>query len=812
MPNPTAPRPVALPISPDAIPSELKRALQFVGWRYELRDDQWTKPPICIQTGEHASSTDLNTCTSYELALHAYRNGTHELDGIGYVLIEDNHVVGFDFDHCRNPDTGEIDPWASELIHRLNSYTEISPSGCGIRVWTYGTFVDEKQGRKSGDVEMYRGQRYLTLTGCHLEGTPATIERRQEVINAIYDQFFRRVERPPGKPHTNGHTPSLDDAALLKKALNARNGGKLARLLAGDVRGYPSASEADLALCSMLAFWTPDAEQIDRLVCGSGLFREKWERADYRDATIAKAISQVRERWRGTSAASANGQPGGTNHHTNGGRPTSDGDEDIHLTDVGNGLRLVQQFGHDLRYVTTWQKWLLWDGGRWFLDTGGTVEWHAKQVISALYRSAEREIAALAKNIPTDEAGQKQREEEVTRVMTTLKWAHTSESGNHIDLMVKRARVNPSVQVRHSDLDANPMLFNVLNGTVDLTTGSLLEPRRVDLLTKQAPVLYDPDATCPLWHRFLQRVQGYPQPGESLPSDERDRRIVEADEMITYLKRLIGMSLSGDVTAQILMFLYGTGNNGKSTFLNIILTLLGEYGMQAAPNFLLVRDREQHPTELSDLFGKRFVCTIEVEKGKHLAEALMKTLTGGEHVRARRMREDFWEFPPTWKIWFAANDKPKVKGRDNATWRRIKLIPFDVTIPNEEVDRGLPKKLLEELPGILNWAIEGCLDWKQHGLQEPEKVTKATKAYREETDLMAQFCGECCTRLPSLKTQSSALLKAFEAYTGQVVSPVEFADIMMASGFKKKTINGRVYWLGIGLTLPTVEGKSRAFE
>jgi putative DNA primase/helicase len=272
--------------------------------------------------------------------------------------------------------------------------------------------------------------------------------------------------------------------------------------------------------------------------------------------------------------------------------------------------------------------------------------------------------------------------------------------------------------------------------------------------------------------------------------------------MITYLKRLVGMSLSADIGEQILLFLHGTGQNGKSTFLNTILALTGDYGMQAAPNFLLVREHEQHPTELTDLFGKRFVCTVEIEKGKRLAEALMKILTGSEKVRARRMREDFWEFPPTWKIWLAANDKPKVNGRDKATWRRIKLIPFDVTIPDAEVDHDLPRKLTEELPGILNWAIEGCLEWQEHGLQEPLEVTRATEAYREGTDILAQFVKDCCkkqTGTQEIKVQSAFIHKAFETYIGQSISVVEFAELMKASGYKKKPINGRVYWLGIGL-------------
>jgi putative DNA primase/helicase len=359
--------------------------------------------------------------------------------------------------------------------------------------------------------------------------------------------------------------------------------------------------------------------------------------------------------------------------------------------------------------------------------------------------------------------------------------------------MVRRARVNPKVQVRHDQLDADPMLFQVANGTIDLRTGERRTPRRRDLITKRSPIVYDPDAICPLWNNFLRRVQGYQQ--------DIDR----ADRMITYLKRLVGMSLTADISEQILLFLHGVGQNGKSTFLNTILALTGDYGMQAAPNFLLVREHEQHPTELTDLFGKRFVSTVEIEKGKRLAEALMKILTGSEKVRARRMREDMWEFPPTWKIWFAANDKPKVKGRDKATWRRIKLIPFEVTIPDEEVDHDLPHTLLNELPGILNWAIEGCLEWKEHGLQEPPEVTRATQEYRAETDMLGQFVKECCTVHKDVKTQSAWLNEAFAKYTGQATSPVEFADIMKAGGYQKKTIHGRVYWLGLGLNQPSTK-------
>jgi putative DNA primase/helicase len=485
-------------------------------------------------------------------------------------------------------------------------------------------------------------------------------------------------------------------------------------------------------------------------------------------------------------------------------------DEEIHLTDVGNGLRLVKQFGADIRHIFTWKKWILWKDGRWVMDEGGLIEWHAKQVIAELYAWAQREVGALVAESAADDSDEDAQDEHLKRVKAILKWAHASENGNHIDLMVKRARVNPVVQLRHDQLDVDPMLFPVANGTIDLRTGVYRAPHRQDFITKQSPVLYDPDAGCPRWLAFLQRIMGHPQQHDTLSPEVRDQQIKRADRMITYIKRLTGMSLTADITAQQLQFLYGPGQNGKSTFLNTILALMGDYGMQAAPNFLLVREHEQHPTELTDLFGKRFVSTIEIEKGKELAEALMKTLTGSEHVRARRMREDFWEFAPTWKVWLAANDKPKVKGRDKATWRRIKLIPFEVIIPDEEVDPNLPQTLLQELPGILNWAIEGCHEWQEKGLDEPQEVTDATAAYREETDILGQFIHECGVTQKDIKTQSSVLHKAFEDYAGQSLSPVAFADLMKASGYKKTTIRGKVYWLGIGLPQLTLDTKQRA--
>jgi len=207
------------------------------------------------------------------------------------------------------------------------------------------------------------------------------------------------------------------------------------------------------------------------------------------------------------------------------------------------------------------------------------------------------------------------------------------------------------------------------------------------------------------------------------------------DELIGYMQRLVGYCLTGVTEEHILPFLYGTGANGKSTLVETILKLMGpDYAMKAAPDLLMAKRGESHPTDRADLFGRRFVACIETEESRHMAEALVKEITGGDRMRARRMREDFWEFTPTHHVWLAGNHKPVIFGTDHGIWRRLKLIPFDVVIPDAEQDKKLPSKLAGELPGILNWAIAGCLDWRQGGMREPSIIHAVTGKYAAEMD------------------------------------------------------------------------------
>ncbi len=265
--------------------------------------------------------------------------------------------------------------------------------------------------------------------------------------------------------------------------------------------------------------------------------------------------------------------------------------------------------------------------------------------------------------------------------------------------MLKLAESELGVPVLPEDLNRDGWLLNVPNGTLDLRSGTLREHRREDLITQLCPVDYDPAAECPLWHQTLNTFFARPH---------RERQA----ELIDYFHRGAGKSLAGVVRDHVLLFAYGTGSNGKSTMLNALQETLGpDYAMKATAGLLMASKTDAHPTGLTDLYGKRLVVAIETESGRRLNETLVKELTGGDKIRARRMREDFWEFSPTHSIVLATNHKPTVRGTDHGIWRRLRLLPFTVSIPDGQADKSMPEKLRAEAPGILAWLVP-----RLHGL------------------------------------------------------------------------------------------------
>jgi putative DNA primase/helicase len=440
----------------------------------------------------------------------------------------------------------------------------------------------------------------------------------------------------------------------------------------------------------------------------------------------------------------------------------------FNLTDLGNAQRLVAQHGQDIRYCHPWRRWLVWDGSRWAKDETGVVLLLAKETVRFIYAEAAATV------------------DEKTR-KAIAEHAKRSESAMRIRAMVALAESEPGIPVLPGEMDQHEWLFNVKNGTIDLRTGELRPHRREDMITKVAPVDYAPAAKCPTWLAFLERVMA------------GNRRLMG------FLQRAAGYSLTASTREQCFFLLHGTGANGKSVFLTTLLAAAGEYGIQAAPDLLLRKSGESHPTEVADLFGARLVVATETEAGRRLAENLVKQLTGGDRLKARFMRQDFFEFEATHKIWLATNNKPTVKGTDYAIWRRIKLIPFTVTIPPEERDQSLPEKLRQELPGILTWAVQGCLEWQARGLDEPSEVTDATCAYRDEQDVLGGFIRDRCVVQPWAKVLARDLYRAYTEWCGEngehPMAQRNFGMRLSERGFSnQRGAGGRHLWVGIGLT------------
>jgi putative DNA primase/helicase len=289
-------------------------------------------------------------------------------------------------------------------------------------------------------------------------------------------------------------------------------------------------------------------------------------------------------------------------------------------------------------------------------------------------------------------------------------------------------------------------LLNVLNGTIDLRTGTMTPHRPEDRITKLAPVVFDPAARCPLWDSFLNTIM----------ADEQAKT--------RYLQRILGMCLTGDVREQALFLFYGTGANGKSVSLDTMTGLMGDYATEAAPDLLIERRNPEHPTEQADLCGRRLVVASETEEGGRLRVQLIKRLTGNARIKARYMRQDFFEFTRTHKLVMATNNKPAVRETTHAVWRRLKLIPFTVTIPDLEQDKNLLDKLRAERPGILNWAIAGCLAWQRGGLDTPEAVDKATAEYESEQDPLTDFLAERCIVDKAAFVTRADIYKAYTAW------------------------------------------------
>lgn len=749
------------PYNFNEIPAELKALPQWILWKFETRNGKQTKVP-CQVTGEMAQANNRRTWSTFATAVKFYLEGDY--DGIGFVFSREDKYIGIDIDKCVVD--GKTNAFSTEIIDTLDSYTEFSPSGSGIHIIIKGSLPQSVlgTGRKNTKhgLEIYSHGRFFTFTG-NRENSNDVYDRTDE-LEEVFEQYFddSDIQGRVNLADFEKDEIKISNESLWEKMFRSKNGDEIRSLYNGNLINDDH-SASDLALCNYLAFWTgKSATRMDAMFRESSLIRDKWDvihfsdtNETYGERTIGVAISST------STTILDNKQQFEEFSFNFINENIAEVVEDkpkrkFKLTEMGNAERIAYEYGHVIKYIND-VGWYIWDGKRWKVDTKKEIERITAKVLRSLSKS-------------DDEA--------------EAKWSRMCERRNIRMNSIKD--LMPLVPGERGDFDTHKYLLNVENGIVDLKTGKLQQHDRELGLTKITNIAFDENAKCPEWLNFLDQIfQG-------------DKELAE------YMQRLIGYSLTGEITEQIMVFLIGGGSNGKSTFINIIKDIMGDYGRQAKSDTFIKKKETGANNDIARLVGSRFVSAIESEDGEQLSEAFVKQITGGEPVLARFLRQEFFEFIPEFKVFFTTNHKPVIKGVDEGIWRRIRLIPFNLQLPKGKRDKKLPEKLSLEMPGILNWAIEGCLKWQQSGLNDPAIVMKATGDYKEEMDILGPFMFECCFKREDVQIEAKDL---FEVYANWCFKNGEhqlknraFYRILESQGFKRERGNGNKYYIK-GVTL-----------
>ncbi|RTW74503.1 hypothetical protein DZA07_31300 [Pseudomonas aeruginosa] len=441
------------------------------------------------------------------------------------------------------------------------------------------------------------------------------------------------------------------------------------------------------------------------------------------------------------------------------GEPLIGADESVWGTEDALALAFTRRYHRDWRYVAAWGRWLVWDGRRW----------RNEETLAAtdLIRGVCRHAALQADN---------------------PKLAAKLATSGTVGGVERLARADRRHAATTAEWDADPWLLNTPGGVIDLRTGRMRAHDRADRMTKITTAT--PGGDCPTWRRFLAEVTG----GDA--------------DLQAYLQRVSGYCLTGSTQEHALFFLYGTGANGKSVFVNTLATILGDYAASAPMDTFMEARGDRHPTDMAGLRGARFVSSIETEQGRRWNESKVKAITGGDKVSARFMRQDFFEYTPQFKLVIAGNHKPAIRNVDEAMKRRLHLIPFTITVPPERRDKHLQQKLLAERDGILAWALEGCLAWQRLGrLDPPPQVVAATEEYFEAEDALGRWLEERCVREANAKSLTAELFtdwKQWAEAAGEFVgSQRRFSDLLITRGVEKwRNAAGIRGFRGVGLKHP----------
>ena len=721
----------------------------------------------------NASPTDSSTWGTYEQAVNACKQ--YNYSGIGFVFTAESEYCGIDIDHCIDAN-GEINKNALDIVDTMDSYAEISPSGTGVHIIYKGKVHDDWKKKKTNalgegvHLEMYQKDRYFTVTENRFN--TSDVNEREKYAELIYKAYMQAAEKPKSEEKSSDKKSkhlTLTDKDIIDKAMNSSSGMKFSRLFNGDTSDYDNDdSRADMAFCSMLAFWCQkDIDMMDRIFRQSGLMRDKWDekhgRDTYGNITLQKAIDGCTNTYSPTAPKADDFSVNIENFRQK---------RNYSLDDTGNAERMSDMFNEVIRYNYTDRKWMLYEKNKWVYDQLGVI-----------YDLVDKSLEAM--KAEKDWYIQQDKENNDENQTLFKAWEkYYKKSRNHNIKTALEKEVQHYVPIMQNLLDRHKMLLNTPTGVIDLNDFSVRKATPKDYFTKSVNANFDKSAKCPLWDKFL----------ETIFSGDKD--------LIRYVQKAVGYSLTGSTAEQCAFFLYGTGRNGKSTFIDILRELFGDYARNIQPETIMIKNNNGINSDIARLKGARLVTTVEPNEGLKLNEGLLKQLTGGDIITARKLYAEEFEFKAEFKLWMATNHKPIIRGTDLGIWRRVHMIPFTVVIPENEVDKQLTEKLMQELDGIFTWALRGLSMYNRDGLKMPSAVQQAVEEYKKEMDVVSRFLDECTEKAFAKSVKASDLYQVYTNWCSQYgeyqMSNTKFGKEIMQK-YERVRRNDGMYYVGMEL-------------
>lgn len=694
------------------IPTYLKQHGSWCNWRYEKRKSSMTKVPYNPKTGNHASVNAPATFTDFDTAMAV----VDDYDGIGIRV--DGKIIAIDLDHCIENE--KLKSWASEIVSRFrNTYIEKSPSGTGLHIILFvadGYIFDKNTYYiKKGDVEVYVSgatNRFVTITGdAYFKNE---IAEDMDALEWLLEKHMKRKNPKNVIGQTEERESYLTDDSVISKATTSKQGDKFCKLWNGDTSDYPSNSEADLALVSILAFYcNGNRKQVDRLYRQSALARFKWDEVHgnktYGEMTIDTALSGMKNFYSPIVPPLASEDFNDRLSHLENMNPENT--QKYPWTDIGSGMLFADFYQDKLCYVPERKSWFYYENGIWQQDIGSLKSMKLCMELANLLHLYALKI--------TDEHKRKE------YMSYTRRW---QSHGCRVNIL-KDAQVYHPISATEFDVD--PYVFNCKNGTLHLNTFEFTEHCSLDKLTKISPVLYDPQAHSNRWDTFITEIMS------------------EDKEKAKFLQKLLGYGLAGDTRYECMTILYGASTrNGKGTLCESVLKVLGSYGCTARPETLAQKNNtnsSQPSEDIARLAGVRFVNISEPGKGLILNAAQVKNLTGNDTINARFLHENSFDFEPTFKLYINTNYLPVVNDMTVFTSNRLIIIPFERHFDESEQDKSLKKDFAKPAvqSAILNWLLEGYALLRKEGLSLPQSVKDATARYRHDSDKMILFMEDC---------------------------------------------------------------------